>query len=204
MVESIILNALNQIASVAQALTPAEVDAVTFFLTFFLVFAISYASTSLIPILTGGGDNNNENKKAIRIIISIAIAYFSAINPMVTTAIQRVFPTIAILGMGTIAFIITIYFVFPNTQTAEKVIKFIIGPLIIGVLVLILWGTITQWETPVFEQHPEGIVIAGVLISNYDIGIALLILGVILFILFSTELGSGSDKKRLIDKLLGG
>jgi hypothetical protein len=191
MAESIILTLLNNVIGIGQALAPQGVDSITFFITFFLIFAITYVTAGLVPIFRDDKEKKI-NKNAIRIVIALAIAYFSATTPMVTTSIEKVFPSMGVILIGAVAFMFTIYFIFPDPSTAENAIKFILGPIVVGAILLIAWGAIVQWETPLFTTTPDGIILAGLLITHYDIALILLIIGIAIFIILNMKT---SDRK---------
>lgn len=199
MAESIILTILNNVIEIAQTITPQGTNSITVIITFFLIFAITYATAGFIPTFKDDKDKKI-NKNAIRIIIALTIAYFSATNPMVTTSIEKVFPSMGVIIIGAAAFMFTVYFIFPDTNTAEKAINFILGPIVIGAILLIAWGAIVQWETPLFTTTHNGIMIAGLLITHYDIALGLLIVGIGIFILSNMKTSDGG--KTMLEKLL--
>lgn len=183
MAESVIINLINNVLDLTQAVSPAGTNGITFILTFFTAFAISFTAIGLVP------NFKEDNKKMVRVIISLAIAYFSATTPIVTTSVEKVFPSVGIIIIGAAAFMLTIYFIFEEDM-AKKIVKFGIGPLVVGVMLMLFWGAITEWETPLFQRTADGIILAGFQITNYDIALGILIIIFIIFMIWAVGGGT--------------
>jgi hypothetical protein len=192
MAESLILNTLNDIVAIANSFTPSGIGGITFWATFLLVFGIGYSVIGMVPALA------DKKKKAIRVVVSIVLAWFSATSPMVTSSVERVFPSVGVIVIGAAAFMLTVYFIFPNTKTAKDLTTYILGPIAVGAILLITWGVITQWDTPLFERNAEGIAIAGFQITHYDIALGILVVG---FLVFMAWMMSTPEEEGLFDKL---
>jgi hypothetical protein len=149
----------------------------------------------MVPALQSA---KGHNKKAIQVIISLVIAWFSATSPIVTSSVERVLPSVGIIVIGAAAFMLTVYFIFPDTKTAKNLTTYVLGPIAVGAILLITWGAITQWDTPLFEKTSEGIVIAGFLITHYDIALGILIVA---FLLFMVWMMSGPGEEGVVEKL---
>ncbi len=201
MAEPILVGLINNILGMVSAFAPAS-DPVTVLLTFFMVFAISFAALGLIPFL-----ETNTSRKAIKTIVAVTIAYFSITTTLVTTSMQKVLPSIGLIIIGATAFMMTVYFIFPDKKNANKAIQFILVPLVVGTLVMVIWGAFVQWQTPLFQQAADGIVVAGMLITTYDIAVVVMVGGFIIAMIFLmnpkvTE--KDNFNSMLLKKLFGG
>ncbi len=189
--DSLIIGIIEKTKEVAGIFAPEGVEALSFWVAFFMVFSIVLVALEA----TGSALFGGEERKGIRTIIALVIAYFSSQSPYLIAVVERAFPSIGILMIGVMTFMFSVYFIFPKMAAklfsgdTNKDYKLPVL-ILMGVIILIFFSAITGGTvTDYFSIKPNGItLLSGLFISDYDLSFLILIAVGIIALLWVTNM----------------
>jgi len=175
---SMLAEALSFLDSMLAPITPAGVTGTQFITVFLLVYAIIFLMSSAVKI------GPLKDNKAVRFILSIVVAYFTASSAFSVILITKLFPNLGVVTTALISFIIVIWMV------PTKKHRLTMAPLLtIGGVIMIIYLT---WTAMAGSFNIQGISLPQLSRTEWYGIIFLGIFGLIILAIFST--GKKGDK----------
>jgi len=165
-------------------ITPAGVQGVEFIAVFLMIYALMFILLERTKLF---GEN-----RAVRLLIALAGAYFTASSAFSVLLISKLFPHIGIVTMMLLAFIIVLSMF--NVHFNDKV-RNILLVLCIG---FVVWGA---WTATSSQLNFSGFTIPSFEGVDWYFIIFIIILLVILILIGTGGFGEGGKKLNIIEKL---
>jgi hypothetical protein len=176
----VVFEVLQQIYQILGGITPAGADPLLFLGTFFIIFGVLFVALSKVLLF------KEDQYRAIRVIIALALAYFAASSLFVTTVFTKLFPNFAVAVVAIVIFMVVLGML--GVDLGNKT-----GWLV--VLIVIWWvASSTTTQLAPFIPGLAGLPLIFGGVTTTDL---IIIVGVILILFF---IAGGKDKiKGLID-----
>lgn len=165
---------------VMSAFSPSGVDPIYFFGTFFIMYAIGFAILEKVHFL-------GEERRGVRLIIALVIAYFTASSAISTALLGNLFPNVGIAMLVLLSFLIVAGFLLPDKFRENLPFGGIVTLITLALILIITWET---------TFHSFSLIGETLSLSNFDpLGFGIL-LGIAAFGIFIILIAVGSGEKK--------
>lgn len=181
MATNAIADSINLLNEMLAPLMPPGVTGLEFLSVFLVIYAIIFLLMERIKFL--------KDNRGARLLLSLAIAYFTATSTFSTILITKMFPYLGMVTVGLLMFIIIGAFMSKNEEGFYNLsgnLRFLIVIVAIGVIVILTWTSMAG------ELNLSGFSMPR--ITGVDWG-SVIIIGIFIFIIMLIFMSGRKEKK---------